>query len=119
LSSLGERFTFAEMQTTHKISGSSAAGYASYVTSASDRGDYYTSGGEGDSALMTPSRWHGSSALLADLGLSPDRSVQRHDLVSLMQGVSPTDGRELRRAGGDGTRVAGIDMTFSAPPRSR
>jgi conjugative relaxase-like TrwC/TraI family protein len=115
LSSLGERFTFAAMQTTHKISGSSAAGYATYVTSASDRGDYYTSGGEGDSALMTPSRWHGSSALLAELGLSPDRPVQREELTSLMQGVSPSDGRELRRAGGDGTRVAGIDMTFSAP----
>ncbi len=32
-----------------------------------------------------------------------------------MQGVSPVDGRELRAAGGNGTRVAGIDLTFSAP----
>jgi conjugative relaxase-like TrwC/TraI family protein len=103
------------MQTTHKISGGSAAGYAAYVTSSSDRGDYYTASGEGDPALMTPSRWHGSPTLLSSLGLAPDRPVQREDLAALMHGVSPSDGRELRSAGGDGTRVAGIDMTFSAP----
>ncbi len=115
MSSPGERPTFAEVQTTHKISGSSAAGYAAYVTSASDRGDYYTPSDEGDPTLMTSSRWHGSPALLASLGLAPDRPVQREELAALMQGVSPSDGRELRSAGGDGTRVAGIDMTFSAP----
>jgi conjugative relaxase-like TrwC/TraI family protein len=106
------------MQTTHKISGDAAAGYAAYVTSASDRGDYYTGNGEeegGGGAAMAPSRWHGSPALLAALGLGPDRPVEREELASLMRGVSPADGRELRRAGGDGSRVAGIDMTFSAP----
>lgn len=106
------------MQTTHKISGDSAAGYAAYVTSASDRGDYYTGSsesGEGDGTVMAPSRWHGSSGLLLALGLSPDRPVEREDFAVLMRGVSPVDGRELRRAGGDGSRVAGIDMTFSAP----
>jgi len=110
--------TFARMQTTHKISGDSAAGYAAYVTSASDRGDYYTAGGEGETGggtAMAPSRWHGSRELLADLGLTADRPVEREDLTSLMNGVSPVDGHELRRAGGDGSRVAGIDMTFSAP----
>jgi conjugative relaxase-like TrwC/TraI family protein len=115
LSSLGERRTFAEMQTTHKISGSSATGYAAYVTSASDRGDYYTPTDEGEPPLLTPSRWHGSPALLAQLGLSVDRPVKREDLSAMMGGVSPRDGHELRRAGGDGTRVAGIDLTFSAP----
>lgn len=103
------------MQTTHKISGSSAAGYAAYVTSPSDRGDYYTASGEAEPALIAPSRWHGSPALLAHLGLSRDREVTRSDLSALMQGVSPRDGQELRRAGADGSRVAGIDMTFSAP----
>lgn len=103
------------MQTTHKIGGSSAAGYAAYVTSPSDRGDYYTTSGEGGPELMRPSRWHGSPAFLADLGLAPDRPVQREELSALMHGISPSDGNELRRAGGDGTRVAGIDMTFSAP----
>jgi conjugative relaxase-like TrwC/TraI family protein len=110
--------TFAEVQTTHKISGDSAAGYATYVTSASDRGDYYTGDteGEGDGGTaMAPSCWHGSPALLTELGLSPDRPVEREELASLMRGVSPADGRELRRAGGDGSRVAGIDVTFSAP----
>ena len=103
------------MQTTHKISGSSAAGYAAYVTSPSDRGDYYTASGEGEPALLAPSRWHGSPGLLAQLGLSPEREVTREELSALMHGVSPRDGHELRRAGGDGSRVAGIDMTFSAP----
>ncbi len=112
--------TFAGMQTTHKISGDSAAGYANYLTSSSDRGDYYTGGDEGEEdggggAPLAPSRWHGSPALLADLGLAADRPVEREDLAALMEGVSPADGRELRRAGGDGSRVAGIDMTFSAP----
>jgi conjugative relaxase-like TrwC/TraI family protein len=103
------------VQTTHKISGSSAAGYAAYVTSPSDRGDYYTTKGDGEPELMTPSRWHGSPALLSKLGLSPDRPVQREHLAALMRGISPSDGHELRPAGGNGTRVAGIDMTFSAP----
>ncbi len=110
--------TFAEMQTTHKISGDSAAGYAAYLTSSSDRGDYYTRGGghaPDDGVVLAPSRWHGSPALLATLGLSADAAVEREDLAALMRGVSPADGRELRRAGGDGSRVAGIDMTFSAP----
>ena len=106
------------MQTTHKISGDSAAGYAAYLTSASDRGDYYTGSGEeetGAGAAMAPSRWHGSPALLAELGLSPDQPVEREDLAALMRGVSPADGHELRQSGGNGSRVAGIDMTFSAP----
>jgi conjugative relaxase-like TrwC/TraI family protein len=115
LSSLGERRTFAEMQTTHKISSGSATGYAAYVTSASDRGDYYTPTDDGEQALLTPSRWHGSPTLLAQLGLSADSPVEREDLAVLMGGVSPRDGHELRRAGGDGTRVAGVDLTFSAP----
>ncbi len=103
------------MQTTHKISGSSAAGYAAYVTSPSDRGDYYTASAEGEPALLAASRWHGSPDLLIRLGLSRDREVTREELSALMHGVSPRDGHELRRAGGDGSRVAGIDMTFSAP----
>jgi hypothetical protein len=89
LSSLGERRTFAEMQTTHKISGSSATGYAAYVTSASDRGDYYTPTDDGEQPLLTPSRWHGSPALLARLGLSAAHPVRREDLAALMGGISP------------------------------
>jgi conjugative relaxase-like TrwC/TraI family protein len=53
--------------------------------------------------------------LLAGLGLSADGPVEHDDLLDLMNGVSPVDGSELRQAGGNGTRVAGIDLTFSAP----
>jgi hypothetical protein len=77
------------MQTTHKISGSSADGYAAYVTSPSDRGDYYTASAEGEPALLAPSRWHGPPDLLAQLGLSRDREVTREELSALMHGVSP------------------------------
>jgi conjugative relaxase-like TrwC/TraI family protein len=107
------------VQTTHKISGDAAAGYAEYLTSTSSRGDYYTgdSGGEADglSGAQAQSRWHGSPAMLASLGLDPNDRVGRDDLAALMRGVSPADGHDLRRAGGDGSRVAGIDVTFSAP----
>jgi len=33
----------------------------------------------------------------------------------LMRGVSPRSGEAIRRVGGDGSRVAGVDVTFSAP----
>jgi conjugative relaxase-like TrwC/TraI family protein len=101
------------VQTTHKISGDAAAGYAEYLTSTSSRGDYYTGDGEGDTGAQ--SRWHGSPAMLAQLGIASEGGVGCDDLAALMRGVSPVDGHELRRAGGDGSRVAGIDLTFSAP----
>jgi conjugative relaxase-like TrwC/TraI family protein len=110
------------VQTTHKIAGSSATGFASYLTSESGRGDYYaghddSEGGEGGEGVagVGQSRWHGSPGLLAGLGIPGDGPVASGDLLLLMQGVSPVDGSELRAAGGNGTRVAGIDMTFSAP----
>jgi hypothetical protein len=100
------------VQTTHKISGDQAQGYATYLTSTSSRGDYYTPGDDEDQA---GSRWHGSEQMLASLGLASDRPVTRDELRALMEGKSPADGSELRRVGGNGTRVAGVDMTFSAP----
>jgi conjugative relaxase-like TrwC/TraI family protein len=106
------------MQSTHKISGDAAAGYAEYLTSTSSRGDYYTADGESEghaAAGHAKSRWHGSRVMLAELGLNPDGAVGRDDLEALMRGVSPVDGHALRVAGGNGTRVAGIDLTFSAP----
>ncbi len=51
------------MQTTHKISGDSAAGYAADLTSASDRGDYYTAGGEGETGTGTAMRRAAGTAL--------------------------------------------------------
>jgi conjugative relaxase-like TrwC/TraI family protein len=108
------------VQTTHKISGDAAKGYAEYLTSTSSRGDYYTGamgegGGDGSGPVMPPSRWHGSEPMLADLGLEREAPVGRSELAAVMAGVSPRDGHELRRTGGDGTRVAAIDLTFSAP----
>ncbi len=114
------------MQTTHKIAGDDAEGFAGYLTSTSARGDYYAghedtgqedrAGGAGDGTAVVPqSRWHGSPQMLAALGLPPKGRVDRGDLLAMMRGVSPVDGEALRPAGGNGTRVAGIDMTFSAP----
>jgi conjugative relaxase-like TrwC/TraI family protein len=102
------------MQTTHKVQGSDAGKYATYLTSTSERGDYYIdpTDGSGEGAA---GEWHGNPAVLASLGLSPDVVVQRDQLLTLMNGHAPNDGREIRATGGDGTRVAGIDMSFSPP----
>ena len=99
------------MQSTHKISGTAARGFADYLTASARRGDYYVGGeleGEGGA-------WHGAPDALAELGVEPDGSVRKTDLVTLMDGRSPRTGEPIRRVGGDGSRVAGVDMTFSAP----
>jgi conjugative relaxase-like TrwC/TraI family protein len=99
------------MQTTHKISGDAAAGFAAYLTQPAGRGDYYVGGvAEGEAG-----RWQGSPAALAQLGLSPDGVVERDALVALMEGRHPVSGLAIRPVGGDGSRVAGVDLTFSAP----
>jgi conjugative relaxase-like TrwC/TraI family protein len=99
------------VQSTHKISGAAAAGFAAYLTASARRGDYYVGGeleGEGGS-------WHGSPDALDELGLDPEQPVRRSELVALMDGRSPRTGEPIRRVGGDGSRVAGVDLTFSAP----
>ena len=99
------------MQSTHKISGAAAAGFAAYLTASANRGDYYVGGeleGEGGA-------WHGSPEALDELGLDPAQRVRRSELVTLMDGRSPRTGEPIRRVGGDGSRVAGVDLTFSAP----
>ena len=108
------RRTFKYMQTTHKVQGSDAGKYATYLTSTSERGDYYIDPVD-ESGEGAGGEWHGHPAVLASLGLSPDSVVQRDQLLSLMNGQAPGDGREIRAVGGDGTRVAGIDMSFSPP----
>ena len=42
------------MQTTHKISGDAAEGYAAYLTSTSSRGDYYTPDAEDEAEIGAP-----------------------------------------------------------------
>lgn len=104
-----------EVQTTHKIPGDSATTYAAYLTSTSSRGDYYTGDDEDNDDRRIPSWWHGSQRTLGALGLSTDRLVGRGELRALMHVVSPVDGGAIRPVGSDGSRVAGIDMTFSPP----
>jgi hypothetical protein len=91
------------MQTTHKISGDSADAYAAYLTSTFYRGDYYTGDGDERADTGAPvgghSRWYGSPAMLAHLGLSPDEPVARDDLRALMRGVSPRDGTSFAPSG--------------------
>ncbi len=61
------------MQSTHKITGSAAAGFAAYLTASASRGDYYVGGElEGDGGT-----WHGSPDALSELGLDPSRPVGR------------------------------------------
>jgi TrwC relaxase len=99
------------MQTTHKISGDAAGGFAAYLTESTGRGDYYV-GGEADAET---GRWQGSSKALGALGLKPGAAVERDALVALMHGRHPRTGAEVRPVGGDGSRVAGVDLTVGSP----
>ena len=105
------------VQTTHKIDAASATSYAEYLTSTSARADYYTAEGKLDPNLNVPSRWHGSEKVLKELGLSPDETVTTRDLVVAMNGLNPATLEPLRRAGSDGTRVAGVEIML-APPKT-
>lgn len=97
------------------ISGGKAGGYARYLESKTiepERGDYYLSpSGEPQQA---PGRWLASPETLAQLGIDGE-TVDGRDFIALMEGRHPQTGRFLRRAGADGTRGGGIDLTFSAP----
>ena len=67
------------MQSTHKISGAAAGGFAAYLTASATRGDYYVGGeleGEGGA-------WHGSPEALDELGLDPRQPVRRSELVDV------------------------------------
>ena len=106
-----------QVQTTHKIDAASATSYAEYLTSTSNRADYYTAEGELDPNLDVPSRWHGSEKVLKELGLSADQTVSTRDLVVAMNGMNPATLEPLRRAGSDGTRVGGVELML-APPKT-
>jgi len=103
--------TFAGMQTTHKVPGSSATTWSKYLVSQASRGDYYTHDGQGGKSA--PTQWHGPEKLLRSYGIDPAKAVQLNHLRSLMHGFSPVDGEPIRPAGSDKSRVAAIDLTFS------
>ncbi len=113
VSRAGRGYGRRTMQTTHKIPGDGAVGFAAYLTSTPSRGDYYL--GEDGEAERPEGRWHGSPATLRALGIDPEGPVGRKELVALMGGVAPGSEVAFRSVGGDGSRVAGIDVTFSAP----
>ncbi len=101
------------MQTTHKIPGSSAVRYAKYLLDEAARGDrYYTHDGN----HPAPTKWHGPQELLRSFGIDPEKPVELRHLGPLMQGFNPLTREPIRPAGSNGTRVAGIDLSY-APPK--
>ena len=102
------------MQTTHKIEGSSAVRFARYLLAEASRGDYYTHDGEGGKSA--PTQWHGPEHLLRRFGIDPEKAVEMKHLGPLMQGFDPVTEKPIRPAGSNGTRVAGIDLSY-APPK--
>jgi conjugative relaxase-like TrwC/TraI family protein len=72
---------------------------------AAGREEYYTGAGE------SPGTWQGSGT--AVLGLAGE--VTGDDLRAMLAGISPSSGSELGLPRRSGPRVAGFDLTFSAP----
>ena len=67
------------MQSTHKIAGSAAAGFAAYLTTSASRGDYYVGGElEGDGGAAGTVRRRRSTSSVLD----PSRPVRKYDLVT-------------------------------------
>jgi conjugative relaxase-like TrwC/TraI family protein len=107
---------FMVMMTGASIGAGQAAGYSAYLESrtvAPSRGDYYLSpAGE---PTETPGVWHVLDDTRERLGLESGEAVRAEQLVRLMEGRHPGSGEFIRRAGADGRRAGGIDLTFSAP----
>ena len=93
--------------------GGDYAGYLHGRTLAPEQGDYYL--GRDGLPAEAPGRWIGQADALQRVGLAPG-PVHGDDLRALMAGHRPRMPEVfVRPAGPDGTRAAGIDVTFSAP----
>ncbi len=103
------------VMTAASIGAAKGGGYARYLESKTiepERGDYYLSpAGE---PAQAPGQWLATPDTLARFGIEGS-TVDGREFVSLMEGKHPRSGRWLRRAGADGSRAGGIDLTFSAP----
>src|SRR6185312_3013811 len=115
LAGLGRSRSVLVVMTAASIGSSKGGGYARYLESKTidpERGDYYLSPtGE---PTQSPGRWLATPDTLARLGIEGE-TIDGREFIRLMEGKHPRTGRFLRRAGADGSRAGGIDLTFSAP----
>ncbi len=88
--------------------------FARYLLAEASRGDYYTHDGQGGKSA--PTQWHGPEELLRRFGIDSEKAVEMKHLGPLMQGFDPVTEKPIRPAGSNGTRVAGIDLSY-APPK--
>jgi conjugative relaxase-like TrwC/TraI family protein len=104
------------MLSASSIGAGRGGGYARYLegkTVAPERGDYYLTP---DGVLAeAPGRWLSDRETLERLGVDPSAPVEGAAFIALMEGRHPGTGAWLRKAGADGSRGGGIDVTFSAP----
>jgi conjugative relaxase-like TrwC/TraI family protein len=104
------------MMTANSLRADRGRNYATYLdgkTQTPERGDYYL-GADGAPA-ESPGRWLTDPDALRRVGVTPG-VVRPEELWALMAGHRPGQPEMfLRGAGADGTRAAGIDITFSAP----
>jgi len=104
------------MLSASSIGSGRGGGYARYLegkTVAPERGDYYLTP---DGVLTeAPGQWLSDPGTLERLGIDRAGPVEGADFIALMEGRDPGTGEWLRKAGADGSRGGGIDVTFSAP----